>query len=403
MILIKQYKTLSIPIKCSKSDLDYLYQCNRLSAQVWNLCVEIAENYRKENEGKWIDRNTLQRLTKKCVPLHAKGIQHVLGKYLAARDAILQARKSNNTTGALKFPYRQKKYFVTGWDTQSIKVDYEKGLIMLSKPEYLDGDGKKCRQAPIFCYAKSIPQNIVQVELVYKDKLYLSIKYIENVESLQIKSNNHASIDLGEIHSITSIDSSGNAIIITGRLIRSIKQLRNKQQANIYRRMSKCKKGSRQYRKYMRALYNLKVKFDQKILDCVHKITKLYVDYCIQNNVSVVYYGDLDSATRKTKQRKRGNRMVRQKLSQWNFGQIVKYLENKMTHYGVKLIKVSEAYSSQKCPCCNKLNKPKGREYKCRRCNYHQHRDIVGAINILNDNDESKLNEYESKKYLQIV
>jgi putative transposase len=230
----------------------------------------------------------------------------------------------------------------------------------------------------------------------------LCIKYTEEVEYLQIYSNNTASIDLGEIHSITSIDSSGNAIIITGRLMRSIKQLRNKEQAKIYKRLSKCTKGSRQYKKYMVALTDLSVKTNRKINDCIHKISKLYLDFCILNNISTIYYGDLDSATRSTRQKKKGKGLVRQKLSQWNFGYLMARIENRLTKHGIIAIKVKEYYTSSKCPSCTKLNKPKNREYVC-SCGYKQHRDIVGAINILNDNGGYTLKYYKNKKYLQIV
>lgn len=293
---IKIYKTVIAPINCSNKDYYYLLNCNKLSAQVWNYIIELTEKYRNENNGKWLDRNQLQKLTKKCVPLHSKGIQHVINKYLYARDSALKAKQGNGENN--KYPHRKKLFYTTGWDVQSVKVRGNK--LLLSKPTVQRG-GKQHKQKPVKLYVKSIPENIVEVELVYKKELMIAMKYIEHSEKIQIKSNNHASIDLGEIHSITSIDSYGNALIITGRKMRTVKQHRNKIQADIYRRMSKCKKGSRQYKKYMKALKNMKWKYDNKILDCVHKISKLYLDYCILNNVSTVYYGDLDSATRNTK------------------------------------------------------------------------------------------------------
>lgn len=394
------YKTLIVPVKCSKKDYQYLLNCNRLSAEVWNLCLKIDKEYREQNNGKWIERNEFQKALKNCgIHLHKKGIQHVMRKFIAARDGIKRARKEGRND--IVYPYKQKKYFVTGWDSQSYKVEGSK--LMLSKPMTKEKiNGKYHKQKPIVCYVKNIPQNIVEIELVYRDKLYLAIKYKEKTEYQQIKSNNHAAIDLGEIHSITSIDSRGNAVIITGRKLRSIKYLRNKHQADIYRRMSKCKQGSRRYLKYMNALKNLKYKTDRRVNDAVHKITKLYLDFCIQNNISTVYYGDLDSATRNTKQNKKGNEFVRQKLSQWNFGEIIKQLENKLSRYGIKMIQVKEYYTSSKCPNCSKINKPKDRNYIC-ECGYQQHRDLVGAINILNDNTNTNIRYYKIKKYLRIT
>lgn len=392
------YKTLFVPVKCSKQDYQYLLNCNKLSAEVWNLCLQLDKEH-KEKYNKFLSMSELQKLTKQCVHLHAKGIHHVVHKYLFARDSALRAKSEGYKEN--KLPYKKKKYFVTGWDYQSIKIKNNK--ILLTKPVTKEKiNGKYRKQKPIVCYVKNIPQNIVEIELIYRDKLYLAIKYKEKAEYKQIKSDNHAAIDLGEIHSITSIDSRGNAVIITGRKLRSIKYLRNKHQAKIYRRMSKCKQDSKQYLKYMNALKNLTYKTERRINDAVHKITKLYLDFCIQNNISVVYYGDLDSATRNTKQNKKGNKIVRQKLSQWNFGEIIRQLENKLSRHRIKMVQVKEYYTSSKCPSCSKINKPKDRNYNC-SCGYKQHRDLVGAINILNNNANTNLKYYTTKKYLRIA
>lgn len=397
--IAKLYKTLTVKLKCSSKDYEYLLNARKLAAEAWNKIVDLDHEYCKKNNRKWLTQSQLQKLTKKCVNLHAKGIHFVLFKYLHARDSALSAKKGNGENN--RYPYKKKKYFNVGWDYQCVKVDKINSKLILSKPKEII-NGKSIMQKPLHIKVKNIPENIVEVEVLFKDKLYLAIKYKEEVETLQIKSDNHASIDLGEIHAITSIDSSSNAIIITGRKIRAIKQLRNKNQAKIYKRLSRCTKGSRQYWKYMNALKKLRFKTESKINDATHKISKLYLDYCIENNVSTVYYGDLDSATRSTKENKKGNRKVRQKLSQWNYGKLVKQLENKLSRYGIKMVKVKEYYTSSKCPNCKELNKPTKRNYTC-SCGYEQHRDIVGAINILNDNYNTSLKYYENKKYLRIA
>jgi putative transposase len=85
----------------------------------------------------------------------------------------------------------------------------------------------------------------------------------------------------------------------------------------------------------------------------------------------------------------------------WRFGLIMLKLEYKLFQYDIKLIKINEAYSSQTCPNCGKCKKPTSRNYEC-KCGYKQHRDIVGAINILNFNTDCKLQRYAKKEYLQI-
>jgi putative transposase len=397
------YKTYILPVNCNKQDYQYLMRCNKQSAIIWNMCVE-ADKKNKEKNNKYLGLSELEQITKNKVPIIlANSINAIVIKYIAARTGIFKSIKAKHeNSNKAKLPYKEKKYFNTLWCYQNIKVYKDKGYITLAKPKITDLEGKVRRQHPIKCHLKLIPNNIVEIELLYRNGLYLAIKTKQENDNILIQSYNEAAIDLGEIHSITSIDNNGNAIIITGRKLREIKQLRNKNLSKLRSRQSKCTKGSKQYKKYKRAMYNLKFKTEKKILDAVHKITKLYLDYCLKNNISIVYYGDLDSCTRNTKEENRGNNLVRQKLSQWCFGLIILQLENKLNRHGIKLVKVKEYYTSKKCPVCGTHNTPKGRNYQC-DCGYMIHRDVNGAINILNDNSNFKIANYSDLKYLRIA
>lgn len=341
---------------------------------------------------------------KKSVPMIcANSINIVIFKYITARDAMFRSIKAKHeNSNKVKLPYKEKKFYNTGWTYQNIRTYKDKGYLTLSKPVLADEQGIMRKQKPIKCHMKNIPDNIVEIELIYRNGLKLAIKTKQENDNVLIQSKNEAAIDLGEIHSITSIDNNKNAIIITGRKLREVKQLRNKHLGRLRSRMSKCTKGSRQYKKYSKTICKLKYKINKKILDIVHKITKLYLNYCLEHNISTVYYGDLDSCTRNTKEAKRGNRTVRQKLSQWCYGLIILQLTNKLTRHGIKLVKVKEYYTSKKCPVCGELNKPNGRNYEC-KCGYVMHRDVNGAINILNDNSQYNISKYSGLKYLRIA
>lgn len=342
----------------------------------------------------------MQRAIKGYKDLHSKGIGLVFHKYYYARNAMWKSIKANHeNSGKVKMPYKEKKYFNTGWDYQCIRINYENGVILLTRPMKKEGDKWK-RQTPVKCYAKSIPDNIVEIELICKKGLKLAIKYKETDIENVIQSNKCAAIDLGEIHSITSIDADGKAIIITGRKIRSIKRLRNKELAKIQSLQNHCRRRSRKYKKYKKAMYNLKVKTDNQVKDAVHKITKLYLDYCLENNIGSVYYGDVDSATRNTKGKV--NKHNGQKLNEWCYGFITEQLENKLNRYGIKIVKVKEYFTTKICPNCGQINEPERRNYIC-DCGYTQHRDIVGAINILNNNCGSEITKYTNKTYLRIA
>lgn len=390
------YKTMIIPVQCSKRDYNYLMQCNKWAADCWNKIVE-ADTECYKTTGKFMTRSEIQRFVKDITPLHAVGNQHVFAKYYSARDAMFRSKNAGHeNSNKVKLPYKKKKYFVTGWTVFCYKIDYKNGNLYLTKKRIRNGVNRK----PVCCHFKTMPKHVVEIELVYQNGLCLAVKYKEPKTNSNIETENVSAIDFGEIHSITSIDNNGNAIIITGRKLRSIKRLQNKEQAKLRSKRDKLTKGSRQYKKYSRAIYKLKIKSDRQILDCVHKISKLYLDYCIENGISKVYYGDLDSCTRG--HHGEVNRFVNQKLNDWCYGLLTLQLENKLSRYGIKMIKVSEAYSSQTCPHCGNKHKPIGRNYEC-SCGYKQHRDVVGAMNILNFNEKDiHIERYNNLKYLRI-
>jgi putative transposase len=240
--MIRVYKTAFIT---SRRNLDRLFECNRLSAQVWNDCLKLTKEHYKQS-GRWMNKTELQKRTKGRYPIHSQSIQAVVHKYLWARDAARKARQQGVMTA--RYPYRQKKYFNTRWAKDGFRI-YNNGKIELSLGTW---QGK--RQEPVTVWVKKIPEEKVkEIELIYDRKLMLCLVYDDGVEP---EVNHHlstAAIDLGEIHAISSVSENSEGIIITGRKLRSMKRLRNKKLAELQRKMKKCKKGSRQWKKYNKA------------------------------------------------------------------------------------------------------------------------------------------------------
>jgi putative transposase len=236
--------------------------------------------------------------------------------------------------------------------------------------------------------------------------LKLALNYRDDTKYLQIQSNNIAAIDLGEIHSITSIDSNGNSLIITGRQLRSYQRFRNKELGKLQQRLSKCKKDSNNYKKYRKAIRKLMSKSNAKINNDMHKTSKLYLDYVILNNIKIVIIGDLTNFNINLGQRK-SKKGQQQKLVQWQHGRLIHKLKEKLGRYGVNIEEISEAYTSQTCPNCGNKYKPTSRNYICNVCGFTMHRDLVGAYNILSkyiNNGEIKKLDIDVKpiKYLRI-
>lgn len=234
----------------SKEDLDRLFACNRISAMIWNKCLELAKEYRKANDGKWISAGKLKSKLKGIYPLHSQSVQAVVERYDDARTSAKALRDKGYLN--INYPWKQKKNYPTRWKGQKTKFS--------DKYLYLPlGIREKHRQLPI---KVELPQSILDllennkictVDLIWDNKLKLSISYEDEEVEKESSGKYYAGIDLGEIHSITAFVETGHAIILTGRYLRSINRFRNKKLAEFQRKQSRCKKYSRRWKKLQRA------------------------------------------------------------------------------------------------------------------------------------------------------
>lgn len=406
MIKIKIYKTYKIPLdNLSILDSNYLFLCNKESAKVWNECVRLNREL-WVNENKYIDRDYLQiKLKGFSILLPAKSIQITIKKYLQAIKGIQKARKVGRKDE--KYPWREKKHYNTMWDKQMITIKDK--YIYLSRPKCMRklNDVGKLKPNPIKIYSKYIPPNICYAEVLYDNGLKLALNYyVESDDYKQINSNEVSAIDLGEIHTITSVDTLENTQIITGRRLRSYQRFRNKELGKLQKKLSKCKKNSRNYKKYRQAIQKLMSKSNRKISNELHKTSKMYINYLVENNIQNVVVGDLTKYNMNLKNIKGSGKL--QKLVQWNHGQLMNMLNYKSKRYDIRITEISEKYTSQTCPCCSNKYKPTGRNYICKVCGFTLHRDIVGAYNILSkyiNNGEIKKMDLKLKelKYLRIA
>jgi putative transposase len=326
----------------------------------------------------------------------------VTHKYIFARDAAYKATQKGYKN---KYPYRKKKHFNTKWAKDGFRIQ-DDGKIALS----MGISGGK-RQLPILLKIDSgkIPEGRVkELEVIWEKGLKLCIAYDDGKEPMENQDTSIASIDMGEIHSIASVVETGHGLVITGRKMRSIKRLRNKKVAELQKKMSKCKKGSRKWKKYNRAKRRILDKSDRQLRDAVHKTTRQFVNWCVKNEVKTVVVGDVEGVQRNTSKRKKQkvrSKLTNQKLSQWQFGLILSYLMYKLFAVGISLEKIDESYTSQQCPCCGRRKKTSTRNYSC-KCGYREHRDIHGAKNILSKYKYGEIRDpipIQDTKYLRVA
>ena len=104
---------------------------------------------------------------------------------------------------------------------------------------------------------------------------------------------------------------------------------------------------------------------------------------CVAAGVGEVFIGDPHGVRRRKSGKKHNQRM-----GQWEYGRDLRYLQQKLKRAGIACSTGSERGTSSRCPRCGHRHKPKGRVWQCKACGFTGHRDLVGSVNMHEDNFE---------------
>jgi len=366
------YKVIQIKLNPSRRTREYCKFLQQESARVWNDTINYHFNHVRDNDGKWLNTTELKAKTSGGqYSLHSGSIQSVVEQFSDNRKTAKKLRESNPD---IKYPYKTKKYFRVLWkgtgNAPAFKVKGRK--IYLS-----NGKGNKPLKLNLPRSLASLQP--VTVQLIWRNGYWLSltIKTNSNKEAIGY---GIAGCDMGEIHAMTLTDGY-DALVISGRKLREVKQYRNKRVAQLQQAMSKCKKYSRRWRKLNWTKKRVMERTRRRIKDLNHKIACKAISFCLDHNVIDIAVGYLNGIAQNTKGRL--SRKIRQKISQWEYYKQKQYLIDKGAKVGIKVIDVSEAYTSKTCPYCGAINPTNDRNYFCSNCNLKCHRDVIGACNIL--------------------
>lgn len=207
-----------------------------------------------------------------------------------------------------------------------------------------------------------------------ENKKYYLYQSVKMPNPLPITSNVMAGIDLGIKNLITLVTTTGKELKIGSK--RFIKQWNHHSKiisdeksylSTINKKSSnKLKRMYHKWRVYQQHLFN-------NIIKKTFRFTK-------RNNISTIILGDVKGIRDDNNKGRTLNRMLH---NYWAFDQLKKKIINKTEEQGIKLHLTSEEYTSQTCPICMERTKPKDRIFICNFCGFIEHRDIIGASNIL--------------------
>lgn len=216
-------------------------------------------------------------------------------------------------------------------------------------------------------------------QIHFKDGKFYFNQSVELKEPKKTKSKIYAGIDLG-IKKLFAIKiSNGEEKLIGSK--RNFKQWSYYTNLIAEEQSELAKNNNRKYySKRLSKLFRLRSKWQNNLYNnLVSKVFK----FLRKNNVSHIFIGDVKGIRKDADFGKNGNKMLH---NYWAFDTTYSKLSNKSEEYGMEYTRDTEEYSSQTCPICGDIDNrnKKDRIFICHLCGHFDHRDIVGADNILN-------------------
>ena len=364
-------RTYLLPCHLPRADADAL---NRESGRIYTqTLVWHYRIYRRKRI--WLSPAAAERLGDFLSPttLHAHSRD-------AAQQAFYKAcktAKANRGAGA-NYPHKRKYYRPTIWKNSGIRV--AGSTLLLARARGL---------APVSVALPSALQSLgkaafVEMRLVYDliGRRYQWHLVVEDGAQPPVAAGTATlAADLGEIHPAAVANEQGEVVIFTARDLRALNQYRHKKLASLQARQSKCKRGSRLWKRLQRRKVYLLARNNRQRRDIEHKVTRAITNHAKQERARRLVVGDV----RTVGKGKRLHRNAQQKVSGWSHGRQIAFLTYKLEAEGIALQRQNEAYSSKTCPQCGTHTKPKGRNYRCSNtvCGFVGHRDAVGAANLV--------------------
>lgn len=339
-----------------------IHEGQQESARVWNFCSEMHKKVREERK-KWPRRDDLQKQTKRKFSLHSQSVQMVCHTFLANVNTACQIKKINKR---IRLPYKEKRFYPLMWPKQAIK--WEEGALTLPM-------GRKRGSLRLKVDLERV--EIGSCKIIYDGSYQLHVVIETPPPKKESDPPLRATVDLGQIHLAAVTIETGKSLVVSGRGIRTLKRNRSRAFGKIAKKQIRCAKGSKRWKKLQKSKRKQASRAKRRIRDLRHKATTQVIDFCQREKITDLYIGNPEGVQRKNSGRKHNQRM-----SQWEFGKDISYLEHKSEKIGIVCSNGSERGTSSHCPQCNHRQKIKGRIWHCAKCGLKLHRDVVGSVNM---------------------
>lgn len=256
-----------------------------------------------------------------------------------------------------------KKPVIT-WNNQNFKIEKDK----ISFPLLIDGKSKRIQVSCVLTDYQRERLNAKHgtLRITLKNGKWIAQVAVEP-QTNEPPQSGVMGVDLGLKNPAVAVTDTGTTRFFgNGRMNKYMK------------RQFRSRRKKLSVSKNQKAIDKLGNKEQRWMKDQDHKISREIVNFAKDNGVSEIRLEQLQNI-RNTARTSRKNE---KNLHAWSFYRLAMFILYKAALVGISVEFVNPAYTSQKCPVCEKMNHAKDRKYKC-LCGFVSHRDRVGAINII--------------------
>lgn len=302
--------------------------------------------------------------------LGAQAAVRVIGKVVRAYATLCGQVDAGYLAGrrrarALAKPLRFRTVAAQSYDDRCLSWDYQARIISIWTVH------GRCKGIEFAASRRALEllsrHRKGESELVERDgQLYLAA-VVEVPESKPFEPNDFIGVDRGVVNLATTSDGRN----FQGGALERYRRRQIRVRTELQQKATKAAKRKLKQRSRKERRHNSHVN---------HRIAKEIVSVAERTGRGIALE-DLGGI----RERVRLNRSQRDRISNWPFGQLGRYIAYKAERAGVPVLKVDARHTSQKCPLCHHTDRANRRtrdEFKCRGCGLAGPADLIAAVNV---------------------
>jgi putative transposase len=308
--------------------------------------------------------------------LSAGAIASVLRRYSSACFETARRKRAGEQA---RYPRRRRALVPLRWRAGMFRVEGQRVRVSVAagaSPCWL----RLSRPIPY-------PQESVRsvTLLVDAGRLVVDVTAGLEVEVHDLDAGRVAGVDLGIIRPVAA-QGPESALLVSGRGVRAEERLHLADTKARQRRMSPKEpkpgqRGSRRWRKLRAQQRRAEATHQRRVHQAHHEAARALVDWAIGERVGTLVVGDPPGIADQD-----AGAVHNWRLRTWRRTHLLGAIVDKAARTGITVItvaRVDERGTSSTCPTCRRrVPKPKGRNFACRHCGHHGHRDLVAARNL---------------------